>query len=688
MKKGLFRQIVCSFLFATTSLSAFGQIDIDRVMRIGKGAIYYRDYVVAIGYFNQVINARPWLADPYFYRSVAKISLDDYQGALQDANKCLEYNEFIPGAYLVKGISEQNTKQYDEAERSYRKGLKFEPNNEGLGLNLTNLLLYRKKYAAADTTAMNLLRYFPQSVPAKMMRIQAKLGLQDTVQSLRQIDTLLMNHPDYTPAYLTLTDIYYHQGKLSKALENINRAIELSPLDIPPYIDRGIIRYQLNDFQGAMSDYNHVLSKDPNQKTALYNRALLNSFVGLYTKSLEDFDNLLKIDPDNYFAIYNRAMLRVRSGQFQGAIEDLNKVLKRYPDFVVAYVARSTAYKNLGRLREAERDYNKAVERDQAIHKVGYKVKSPANSMKDSRDERDDNIEKYNLLVMSTGNVDAEAQYESGIRGRIQDRKVAVTKRPLIVPSYFIHIDAGSAAVTYLDHQLDFINTKSVMMKPLIMSSSSTALDSVEINRLHEDIKRVSAMMSKPYMSFRRGVDYLLLQDFEQAAIDFDEAIKAHPNLSLAYTFRALAEAKQALVDRNARLEAKEAESKGKKLNLDNDPMHPLQKVNLSLRDPSQLDAKIRQSISDLDKAIHLDDKSILAYYTRGWMLSEVGDFHSAIEDYSKAIHLYPKFADAYYNRGLLKLSMGDIKSGIDDLSRAGELGIYEVYNIIKRLNN
>ena len=40
---------------------------------------------------------------------------------------------------------------------------------------------------------------------------------------------------------------------------------------------------------------------------------------------------------------------------------------------------------------------------------------------------------------------------------------------------------------------------------------------------------------------------------------------------------------------------------------------------------------------------------------------------------------------EAYFNRGLLKLLIDDKITAIPDLSKAGELGIYQAYNIIKK---
>ena len=93
-------------------VTAFAQINTDRVMTIGKNALYFEDYVLSIQYFNQVINAKPYLADPYFYRGLAKMNLDDYPGAERDCSEALERNPFVVNAYQVRGISRIRQKNY------------------------------------------------------------------------------------------------------------------------------------------------------------------------------------------------------------------------------------------------------------------------------------------------------------------------------------------------------------------------------------------------------------------------------------------------------------------------------------------------------------------------------------------------------------------------------------------------
>ena len=111
MRKILYTFTLLIFSFTTV----FSQINTDRLLIIGRNALYFEDYVLSIQYFNEIIKAKPYLAEPYLYRSIAKLSLDDYQGAKDDATLCITRNPFIVNAYQVRGIANQNLEKFDEA---------------------------------------------------------------------------------------------------------------------------------------------------------------------------------------------------------------------------------------------------------------------------------------------------------------------------------------------------------------------------------------------------------------------------------------------------------------------------------------------------------------------------------------------------------------------------------------------
>ena len=144
------KKAILLFIFQLCSLAMFAQINTDRVLTIGRNALYFEDYVLSIQYFNQVIKSKPWLAEPYFYRAVAKINLDDYKGAEEDCTLCLERNPFLVQAYYARGIARQSQEKFDEAIEDYRKGLEFKAEDRQMLVNMAVANIQKKDFKEAE----------------------------------------------------------------------------------------------------------------------------------------------------------------------------------------------------------------------------------------------------------------------------------------------------------------------------------------------------------------------------------------------------------------------------------------------------------------------------------------------------------------------------------------------------------
>ena len=90
----------------------------------------------------------------------------------------------------------------------------------------------------------------------------------------------------------------------------------------------------------------------------------------------------------------------------------------------------------------------------------------------------------------------------------------------------------------------------------------------------------------------------------------------------------------------------------------------------------------------DYDKTLEYAPNFAYAWFNRANVLCVQKDFQSAIRNYTNAIDSDPDMAEAYFNRGLTYIYIGDTERGITDLSKAGELGIYQAYNHLKRVRN
>lgn len=167
------------------------QIDVDRVMRVGQNALYFEDYVLSIQYFNQAIQAKPYLAQPYLYRAIAKLNLDDFSGAEADADKAVELNPFLTDAWEVRGVARQNQNKLKGAIGDYKQALTLIPRNRQILFNMALAQTDDKQTAAADSTFDTLIRYYPGFENAYLGRAKLNIAEGDTLKALADIDKAL-----------------------------------------------------------------------------------------------------------------------------------------------------------------------------------------------------------------------------------------------------------------------------------------------------------------------------------------------------------------------------------------------------------------------------------------------------------------------------------------------------------------
>lgn len=693
------------------TISLFAQINTDRVLAIGRNALYFEDYVLSIQYFNQVIKSKPWLAEPYFYRAVAKINLDDFKGAEEDCTLCLQRNPFLTQAYYARGIARQSQEKYDEAIDDYQKGLEFKPEDRQMLVNMAVAFIQKKDYNGAEKTFDDLMTAHPKYSMNYMTRGAMYLEKGDTLKALADYNKAIEMDPYYAPAYGNRAILHYQMDDYKDALADLNEALRLDTRESGYYINRGLVRYQMNDLRGAMADYDQVISMDSRNLIARFNRGLLRFQVGDNNRAIEDFDVVIQQEPDNYMAYYNRALLRFETGDYRGAVQDYDVVLKQYPTFLPGFVSRSEAKRKLGDNVGADRDYWAAIKMEEQakngqIPKTSSSGSNTAvngdaktdDSEENTREQSDKNINKFNRLVVYDKEQERKSKYQSEVRGRVQDRNVHVDLEPQFVLTYYEKADPVKKLV-YYDKMVEDYNTRMVLKRKLRITNEEAALTEDQIAVHFASIDEYSAEIERDPNNanayFGRAMDFMLVQDFSEAIKSFSEAIERDPSFTMAYFNRAVERYKQLMYTQSQQANKDTYDLSGSGMNL-NIGKSAQSQVNANTSvDPRSAMLKDNkrayeheQIMRDYDMVIKLNPGFVYAYFNRANLRCAQRDFRAAIVDYNEAIERDPEFAEAYYNRGLARLSQGDVNRGIADLSKAGELGIYNAYSIIKRMTS
>jgi len=679
---------------------ARAQINTERVMIIGRNALYFNDYILSIQYFNQVIKAKPWMADPYFYRAVAKLSLEDYRGAEDDCTAALERNPFMTNAYYCRSYARMNQNKFELAVEDCTKGLEFDTENKGLMLNRAISRLYAHQYDSARIDLDDMIARYPRYMYAYMSRGQLCIEVNDTLGAIDDFSRAISVDRYYAPAYAARGYVTLLQERYADAIPDLNEAIRLEPDNEGYYVNRGLARYYNKDYRGVLNDFDRVLQLNPKSVMTYYNRGLILAEVGDDNRAIEDFDKVIELEPENDMAIYNRALLREGTGDLKGAKEDLDVIIERYPNFIPAYYQRSSVYKKMGNAKGSDRDYFKAWELEDKLKEAraagkkfsarGDEAEAEDDSNGKTRKLSEKDINKYNRVIVSETDMEQTARYANPIRGNIQNFNVDVTVAPMYNLTYYeeqgpVGQRRPMSCQTYLDElQVAGTNTAN-----LLMTNAEKALTHDEIDRHFVSIDHLSQLINEypdnAAYYFARAIDFSLVKDMDNAIADLDKAIFLNGKLLLAYFERANLRFRQLMFDQSESQTDTETEAVTIKSDKTANPSQPLL-GNLSISEGT-FGAAYMQVMQDYDKVLQLSPDFVYAWYNRGNIRVQQKDYRSALEDYNKAIELAPGFAQAWYNRGITRIYLGEREDGLRDLSRAGELGLYKAYNIIKRFS-
>jgi len=654
MKRLLYILILMAFAF-----QAKAQLNTDRLMSVGRNALYFEDYVLSIQYFNKVIQVKPHLAEPYFYRAVAKISLEDYVGARRDLDSVIARNPFMPMAYYARGYIEGSLKEWDAAESDIRMALEYSPDNVTYRINLINIFEATERLDSAITVLDRMIRQSPRWIELRLEKMSLILQQGDTIGAIAVADEAVESEPRNAAAYGARAVMRLITGDEDSALVDCNTAIRYGTDNPGVYINRGIINYNKKRFREAMADYDMAVEMSPGLVTALFNRALLRCELGDYNNALDDLDKLVKENPDLDEAIFQRASVNALLGNIDQAIKDYSKIIERHPKFVPAYYSRAELYEKKRDAKKAYLDREKAFKLMEDHKKNGNrdedKVKTGVQVAKD-----ESIVESVAGLFVAS---QKESETESGVRGMVQNQKMDLTNEPNFVVSYYRREKSELIADNYNPIELQEFTRQFFAGKELYLVTREVAMTRSISDYYFAEIEGLSRRIaSQPYIGqlyLVRGLDYAMVQDFDNALEDLTKATVYGVDNGMVYFIRAMVRYKSW----ESASDTQEGKMKEKML---------AKEWEMVLR--------------DLEKAAEMMPGAGFVWYNKGNILVMKGDYNAALVCYDRALQLEKDLGEAYFNRGLTYMLLNNREKAISDMSRAGEMGIYRAYRILKEL--
>ncbi|MFZ4582546.1 MAG: tetratricopeptide repeat protein, partial [Paludibacter sp.] len=287
--------------------------------------------------------------------------------------------------------------------------------------------------------------------------------------------------------------------------------------------------------------------------------------------------------------------------------------------------------------------------------------------------------ELFNRFV--TQNIDdsqSDTKYGDTKRGAVQEKYTDVMNERNFVLTYYAKSDEIRRTNLYHPIVEDYNKLKklSTLLK---ITNNEIPLTSELVNMHFEAINNTSNKIASNEndadLYFKRSLEFAMVQDFNSSIEDLNKALAIRPEFTIAYFCRAnirykLVEYNKSIVVDDDNFKFENSSDRTKRISNEN-----------------KYKFEVEMIMRDLDKVIEQQPSFAFAYFNRANILCIQQDYKTAISQYSKAIEYDNDFAEAYFNRGLTYLFTGQDKLGVADLSKAGELGIYQAYNLIQRFN-
>ena len=641
--------VLCPLSFVL--IPAQAQLNTDRITAIGRNALYFEDYVLSIQYFNQVIQLKPYLAEPYFYRAIAKIQLEDYMGALRDCNAAIERNPFSPGIYYARGYIYRQLNELQKAEADYTEALRFSPENRTYMLLRADTRAAMKRYDEALEDIEQMLRREPQSAAVWGEKGHICILKKDTLAALDAFEhgaKYDKNNPAVWSALGVTNLMLEHEDD---AYVQLTQAINLGSKWAGDYINRGVIHYRRNNYRGALSDYDQAVKLAPREADCYYNRGVMRQEVGDYNRALEDLNTAINLAPERTEMRYQRGLVEMQLKQWKAVVTDMNALIERYPYFLPAYYLAAQAKTRQGDSRGAYQYRQKAYDLEQRKDEIQARQASQPNTdllIADAQPQKKDYRKEFSTATAQnqTEIPDEEQKYDSQTRGTVQKRYQDVVNELNVVLNYYSQ-DLSLRRTNYYHPTVDQLNKQEMLPAILKFTSQELTLTAEMVDYHFANINRLTMLTDEApsaVLYLARAMEFAIIKDYASAVDDCTKALL--------------------LSDR------------------DLEPIIVFCRANWRYR---MAESDYELILRDYEQVIRLQPDFDFALYNKANILCAQHEYQEAVKYYTKAIAIDGDFAEAYFNRGLTYIYIGENEKGLADLSKAGELGIYQAYNLITR---
>jgi tetratricopeptide (TPR) repeat protein len=177
--------------------------------------------------------------------------------------------------------------------------------------------------------------------------------LRDPQKAIETIDRAIEIHPDYLDSYIQRAVIYKESGNLFKAISDYAKVLDINPNLSSVQYDLGQALRQLRMFEPAIEAYKKAIELSPTMLEAHNNLGITYGELKRYGEAIRCYEAVLKANPKHTKAYNNLGATYAEMGEVEKAIDVFRRAIEVDPKYANSYKNLARAYLDTSQLPQA-----------------------------------------------------------------------------------------------------------------------------------------------------------------------------------------------------------------------------------------------------------------------------------------------------------------------------------------------
>ncbi len=261
----------------------------------GRRLMSSKDFETAVDSLSGSIILDASNPDPWYYRGVCYIELQNTLAAIKDFNQVVELRPQNAMAFLQRGKAYLLNKQFENAAINF---------------------------STAGNIDLKLIE-------AHLLAAESYREMERYSEALSAYQKALAQDKDNPQIYFEMGNMWVIQENYPQALTSFKEAIKKKKDYAEALYNRGLIYLKLLDSKSALDDFSAALKARPNLVEAYYERGRIKHFTeGKLEEAIADFSTALIHRPNYFPALLERAYAYYDAGKYSLSLMDLELAIQ------------------------------------------------------------------------------------------------------------------------------------------------------------------------------------------------------------------------------------------------------------------------------------------------------------------------------------------------------------------------